>query len=248
MPFSDFNYLTAAEYAARDIAVSGVTNEALALRHISAAERVIDAYVGPWDPFFPDWTGDVETATASGITSSIFGSGRPPDYWAVGGLYVQFYEGTMPAGERRLVVASSGQSVTVGAAFSQVPQAGDKFAVRQVSRFPRWPQDWHRTQLRPYLPDALKEAVAAQVAYMTRVGSEAFGMWEPDVVRDGQAGLASESYGTGYSVSRDLRAAGLGSAVGRLVAPMARVHLKGLVRTLGRSDSFSSTRHSGGGV
>lgn len=240
MSFSDFNYLTTAEYAALNIAVSGITNETLAAQHISAAERLIDAYVGPWQPFFPDWTGTVTSATVSGVTSSIFGEGRPPDYWAVGGLYVEFYEGTA-AGQKRLVTASSGLTVTVGAAWSPTPAAGDKFALRQLSRFPRWPQDWFRTQRRARLPEGLKQAVAAQVAYMVAKGSEAFGQWSDAVIEDGKAGVTSEAYGTGYSVSRDPRAAGVGSVAGRMIAPQARLHLKGLVSTLGCSTRGVST-------
>lgn len=222
-----YQYLTPAEYADLDLSVSGITNSALAERHISLAERLVDAYCRGWRPFYPRLTGTADSGTTSStLVAGVFGE-ENPNYWAVGGLYVRVIDGPA-AGQERLVTASTGGQVTLASGVSGLA-AGAQFTVDQRSVFPR-DRDWDFEL--PFVPEPVKLAVAFQIAYGVRSGSEAFGPWEADVVRGERASVTSETYGSGYSYQRAQGALLTESA--RLIAPQARMLLRGFVNRTGR--------------
>lgn len=235
MAYSDFNYIAPTELAALIPTMSSVTNEALAATFISTAEVIIDAFAGPGPRFYPDLTGQVKTAMASGATTlpaSIFGD-RRPNYWARGGVFVKILDSTSGSlvDQERLVVASDNEQVTLVSAFNAdggIP-AGTQFRFRQVSAFPRI---WDTNPLGdPDMPWLLKRAVAAQVDYGIQAGSEGFGMGDPDLVTDEAGDITSRTYGSGYSEARDARRRD-GLAV--FVAPQARVYLRQLLNSTGK--------------
>jgi len=224
---TDYQYLTPAEYAAIDLSVSGITNSALAEKHISYAEKLVDAYCGAWPQFYPEPTGEVEAVAGAVVTSSTFGTNNP-NYWAAGGLYLHVYDGA-GAGENRLIIASnSSNQVTLVSAISALDTTS-KFILRQESVFPRY-NDIDGAEV-PYIPGQVKRAVAMQVSYGTQKGSEGAGMWHNEPVLNERADLVSESYGSGYSYSRDARKV---QGAAQFIAPQAALHLRGFVWRLGK--------------
>lgn len=234
MAHSDFRYIAPSELPTYILTLSGITNQALAAKHISQAERLIDAYVGPQQRFYsPELTGKVGAA-ASGVSlqADVFGQ-RLRNYWAHGGLYVRVLEnpgGPNSVGEQRLVVASNSDTVTLVSAFTDTLAVGARFEIRQLSAFPRWVD---RAPLDvPRIPEEVKLATAWQVEYGIRYGSEAYGLSDPSVVTDERGDIQSESYGSGYSVTRDTRRSKDG--LGVWVAPKSRAILRRLLNSTGR--------------
>jgi len=226
---SEYQYLTTAEYASYDLAVSAITNETLADQHISYAEKLVDAYCGAWPQFYSEPTGEVEAVSGAVVTSTLtFGTSYNPNYWAAGGLYLHVYAGA-GVGEERLITASStAGTVTLLTAISGMDTTS-KFILRQHSCFPRY-KDIDGADV-PFIPKQVKMAVAAQVAYGTQRGSEGSGMWHSDVVSNDRSSITSESYGSGYSYSRDAR---MVQGAAQFIAPQAAMHLRGFIWRLGR--------------
>ncbi len=225
---SEYQYLTTAEYASYDLSVSGVTNDALAEKHISYAEKLVDAYCGAWPQFYTEDTGTPTAVSGAMVTANLFSNNYNPNYYAAGGLYLYVYEGT-GAGEERLITASTtAGAVTLLTAISGM-NAASKFILRQHSVFPRY-KDIDGADV-PFIPRQVKQAVAAQVAYGTQKGSEGAGMWHSDPVSNERADLVSESYGSGYSYSRDARRV---QGPAQFIAPQAQMHLRGFIWRVGR--------------
>ena len=224
---SEYQYLTSAEYASYDLSVSGVTNEGLADKHISYAEKLVDAYCGAWPRFYQEYTGTVDAVSDEVVTASVFGSYRT-NYWAAGGLYLCVFAGG-GAGEEELIIGSnSSEQVTLRAAISGMDSTSE-FVLRQYSVFPRF-RDVDAANV-PLIPRNVKQAVAAQVAYGTQRGSEGAGMWHSEPVLNDRADLVSESYGSGYGYSRDARRV---EGMGQFIAPQAGLHLRGFIWRVGK--------------
>lgn len=224
---SEYQYLTTTEYASYDLSVSGVTNTALAEKHISYAEKLIDAYCGAWPKFYHESTGQVDDVSDTLVTASLFDN-RHTNYWAAGGLYLFVFDGG-GVGEERLITASnaSGQ-VTLASAISGLDTTSE-FVLRQYSVFPRY-KDVDAGDI-PFIPRQVKQAVAAQVAFGTQKGSEGAGMWHSEPVLNDRGDLVSESWGSGYSYSRDARRV---EGMGQYIAPQAAVHLRGFIWRVGK--------------
>ncbi len=234
MAYSQHNYITPDELPEFIHTMSGVTDPVLAAKFIGEAERIVDVYVGPAQKFYTELTGSLDVAVASGATAwgaGMFGN-RDPGYWARGGVYIEITEADAEpslVGQARLVVASSGNQVTLASGFGADAGVGTRFIYRQRSRFPRV-QD-RDVRGYPRMPDDLKPAVAYQVEYGILFGSEAFGLGSTGVAIDPDDGVQSRTYGSGYSESRNTaRRSGL--AV--WVAPKARMQLRRLLNATGR--------------
>lgn len=233
MAYSESNYITPNELPQYIHTMSGVTDEVLAARFISEAERFVDAFVGPAHKFYTELVGELDQQVASGATAwpaSLFGD-REPNYWAVGGVYVEIIQADAApslVGQSRLVVSSSGGQVVLASGFGVAAPAGTRFTYRQRSRFPR-AQD---RDLRGYprMPDDLKAGVAYQVEYGIKFGSESFGLGDDAVSTDPDDGVQSRTYGSGYSESRDTSKR-RGMAV--WIAPKARTVLRRLLNATG---------------
>jgi hypothetical protein len=239
MAYSRFNYLGTSGLAALIPTMSGVTDHDLAATFITDAERMIDAYVGSMPRFYPDLTGTFDVELPSGsltISGSSFGN-RRPDYWAKGGNYLIITDvpGSPTSaliGTKRLIVASTSGTVTIGTGYTEAVPAGVGYYTHQESRFPRWcDTDPHGT---PRLPDELEQAVAYQVEYGIAYGSESYGLGDDAVVTGDDGAVSSRTYGSGYSESR-VTGAGAGSRGGLAawVAPKVRAILRELLNATG---------------
>ncbi len=233
MAYSQHNYITPDELPDYIHTMSGVTDPAVAAKFISEAERIVDVYVGPAQKFYTELTSSLRMAVASGATTwgaEMFGD-RDPGYWARGGVYIEITRADAEpslVGQSRLVVASSGNEVTLVSGFDADAAVGTKFIYRQRSRFPRI-QD-RDVRGYPRMPDDLAAAVAYQVEYGILYGSEEFGLGSTGVAIDPDDGVQSRTYGSGYSESRNTaRRSGL--AV--WVAPKARMQLRRLLNATG---------------
>lgn len=232
MSRSVFNYIQPGELPDYIHTMSSVTNSGTAAKFISDAERIVDGYAGPGPRFYSELTGRLSAAIASGATSltaDVFGT-RRPNYWAKGGVYVEVVSSSESSviGERRLVVSSSGATLTLASGFGAAVPSGSEITFKQESVFPRLrDQDQFGT---PRLPEQLKAIVAAQVEYAFQLGSEAFGLSDPDVVTDREGDVVSRTYGSGYSESRDARRKD-GLAV--WIAPRARALMRRLTNATG---------------
>lgn len=225
---SEYQYLTASEYAQYDLSVSGVTNTTLAEQHISYAEKLVDAYCGAWPQFYSEPTGEASAVSGATVTADIFQS-QAYGYWAVGGLYLYVYEGG-GVGQERLITGSTTDTgqVTLLSGITGLA-ASSKFILRQHSTFPRY-KDVDAANI-PFIPRQVKMAVAAQVSFGTQKGSEGAGMWHSDPVLNERAALTSEAYGSGYTYSRDAR---MVQGAAQYIAPQAAMHLRGFIWRLGR--------------
>jgi hypothetical protein len=224
---SDFQYLTTAEYISRNLAISGVADTAAMEGHISYAERLIDAHCGAWPRYYSQPTGEVEAVSGASITSSAFSTGYVANYWAVGGLYLYVYEGG-GQGAERLITSSSDNTAGLLTAVSGMDTTS-KFILRQHSVFPRYLDvDGSST---PYIPRRIKDAVASQVAFGFQKGDDSDGLWHDDAVLNDRGDLVSESYGSGYSYSRDARRV---EGAMQFLAPQVALHLRGYIWRVGK--------------
>jgi hypothetical protein len=224
---SEYQYLTTAEYASYDLAVSGITNEALAEKHVSHAEKMVDVYCGFWHRFYPRLTGVPSAVNGAVVTAGLFG-GYAVDYWAKGGLYLVVYDGG-GAGEQRLITASNDAGeATLVSGISGLTTAS-KFVLRQLSVFPR-AQDVDAADV-PYIPERVKLATAAQVSFAVQSGSEGAGLWHPEPALGAKGQVISETYGSGYSYQRN---PALAQGIAQFLSPQARAILHGLRRSTGR--------------
>lgn len=233
MSYSERNYIRPGELPTYIHTMSGVTNSGQAAQFISDAEAIVDRLVGGAPKFYPELTGDLASAVASGATtwpSNVFGS-RRTNYWAKGGVYVEIQECTTGSlvGQKRLVVGSTDNQVTLASGFDAPVPVGTQFGFRQESLFPR-AQDYN-VRGDPRMPDDLKRAVAYQVEFAINEGSEAYGLSDPTIASDPDRGIQSRSYGSGYSETRvTTEQRGLAT----YVAPKARVILRRLMSSTGR--------------
>lgn len=232
MAFSVYNYLSTTKLAELIHTMASVTDADTAAKFISDAERLVDVWVGPQLGFYPELTLELTATLASGATtlqSSTLGS-RRPDYWAQGGVYVVAKDG--PSGvirEKRLVVGSDDNQLTLASGFSGQLTAGTgKVVLRQESKFPRFCD--MDTQGDPFLPFELEAAVAYQVEFGIHYGSEEYGLGDSDVTTD-QGDIQSRSYGSGYSEARSSTHPVRG--LGRMMAPRTKALLRNLVNSTG---------------
>lgn len=233
MPFSEYNYLRPSELPTFIHTMSGVTNAAQAAQFISDAEAIVDRIAGGAPHFYPELTAELAVSVASGAATwpaSMFGS-RSTNYWAKGGVYIEVQEAadTSLVGQRRLVVGSTTDQVTLVSGFDAVAAIGTRFNLRQVSVFPRFRDQDLRGD--PRMPFELKRAVAYQVEYGINEGSEAFGLSDTGIASDPDRGVQSRSYGSGYSESR-APTERRGLAV--FAAPKARAIMRRLMNSTGR--------------
>lgn len=231
MATSDFNYITPSALAGYIHTMSGVTNEALAVKFINDAEVLIDAYVGHHVRFIAnDLTGNPSSAVASGATtlpSTRFGD-RRPNYWAKGGVYIELLNED-GAGQSRLITTSTTNSVTLLSGFSVALSATTEFLVHQKSKFPRWvDQDPFGS---PRMPDLLERAAAWQVEYGIHFGSEEFGLGDTAVSTNEEADVQSRTYGSGYS---ETRIPTLNHGMARFLAPKTKAIMRELMNVTGK--------------
>jgi len=233
--YSDYNYIRPSELPEILVTMSSVTNEDMAARFISDAEHIIDAYVGAAPKFYIDGTGESIALLASGDTvwSGNRWGNRHPNYWAAGGVYVTVVDGAPASvlGQRRLIIASDTDQVTLASGFAEDVPAGALFNFQQESRFPRW-RDRMNVDM-PDMPYELKRATAFQVEYGFLFGSEEAGLSEASVADGESTEIQSRSYASGYAESRAVGSASSKRGLALLIAPRARAELRNLLGATG---------------
>ncbi len=221
------NYITIPEL--EQYANITVTDEDEALDNISRAEEIIDAFVGPQNRFL---RGEYHIEVSGATGTSIFdtGSGNELDqtdnYFA--NTVAEVIAGT-GQGQARFVVSSNrnDKSITVDEAFSPQLDTTSVIRVYQLAKFPRsydYSLNRDGTKFYKFIPEGVKLAVAAQIQFMIEMGDSYF-------VSD-QTDKQSENIGNyGYSKGSG---GGNSSSIYKMIAPLARSHLKGLVQRGGR--------------
>lgn len=205
-----------------------VTDSDEAWQQIEKAEEMIDAYVGAHTRFHHRTTvGEIGALSADSLTITDAYGGyldRIDNYYK--GLLFVVVAG-VSTGKTAMVTSSSyaNKSLTLDTVIEDL-QPGCVFELRQIGKFPRL-QDAHTNRMSTLwytqIPDAVTRAVAAQLEYMINQGDEFFST--------DQADKSSESIGN-YSYSK--QAGGSSSSMQRMIAPQAKVLLRGYVNRGGR--------------
>lgn len=223
VPTSRRRYLSQSELA--QFANITITDTDEADNVINQAEEMIDAYVGFENKFIPQIYRElVESATSLSFTlDDDHQNTFDKDYFK--GCEVEIIGGT-GEGQRRIITASTRAGVcTIDSAWTTTPDATSFYKIYQLGKFPRH-QDVFASDTTPIviyksIPEAVKRAVAAQVAYIIKMGDDFF--------NSDKADLQSENIGD-YSYSKKENAAGTVS----LIAPKAKQLLRGLVNRVGQ--------------
>lgn len=204
-----------------------ITDATEADDQISQAEEMIDAYVGFQCKAVPEvYFGKASGATANTITLE---AGRHQNVFQ--NNFFMYCEleivGGTGVGQRQIITASTlAGMVTLVGNFSVSPDTTSYYKIYQLGKFPRIEQDvWYDgihtpTTYVKSIPEAVKRAVAAQVQYMIKMGSNFF-------ATDATA-MQSEHIGD-YSYSR----ASSGMGKDALIAPKAKQYLNGIMNRKG---------------
>lgn len=224
VPTSRRGYLSQSEL--EQYANITVTDATEADDQISIAEELIDTYVGYQEKFYPNELNG--KASAGGSTTLTLQSHHQNVYhndyfkWC----FLEIIGGT-GAGQRRKITTSTLAGVlTVESAFSTTPDATSFYRIFQLGKFPRYKDvfydgiDNNNTYYKQ-IPEAVKRAVAAQVEFIIEMGTRFF--------TSDQTEKQSESIGD-YSYTN---AAGSNS-IYRLIAPKAKMYLRGIRNITGR--------------
>jgi hypothetical protein len=204
------------------------------LDRIDRAEQAIDDYVGHQDKH-------VETVfqgmASSSTTTSLTDTNPASQLHIIDGYFancvVEIIGGT-GKGQVRFISDSSydNRSVTITDAWDTPPDTTSFYRIYQLAKFPRVEDVYSRQDGRHYyksIPDAVKDALLAQLEYIEAQGDAYF-------VGD-QADVKSESVGN-YSYSKG--SAGQSASVMAL-APRARTQLRGIKNSLGTLSADNPT-------
>lgn len=192
---------------------------------ISQAEELIDAYVGPQNQHFRGtYHGQITALTNSNKTIADTASTSQlnvaNDYFSYSVLEII---GGTGVGQRGYIASSNkdNKTVTLATALSTTPDTTSVFKIYQLGKFPRI-QDVYSgpsgLQYYKSIPDAVKRAVAAQVAFMIDQGDT---FDAPD--------FESESF-LNYSYTRGKD----NGSLSKLISPRAKVLLRGITNRTGR--------------
>lgn len=223
VPTSRRSYLSQSELA--QFANITITDPTEADDQISQAEEMIDQYVGAQQRFYPyTLNGKAVSGGASTITlSTLHQNTMQIDYlkWCE----IEIIGGT-GAGQRRKITGQTYAGVvTVDSAFTTPPDSTSVYKIYQLGKFPR-PKDVYfdgentPNQYYKSVPENVKRAVAAQVEFMIEMGSRFFSSDQIEKV--------SERIGD-YSYTNAEQYQG----VSRLIAPKAKMLLKGIRNVVG---------------
>lgn len=223
------NYLTSLD-TLKEYANITINDEDEAWDQISQAEAIIDAFVG-WQDRFIERKYQGEITSVNGTTVIDSGSGNSMDVTNdfFMGCEIEMVSGAAK-GQIRPITSSTklSKSITIGSAFSPVAAAGDMFVIRQIGKFPRdcdVVSSRDGTRYAKYVPDAVVQAVCAQVEYMINMGSTYFA--------SGSLQMRAEKIGN-YAYEKGSTSEPTQSDAVKLVAPKARTLLRGIKNRTGR--------------
>lgn len=221
-------YLTIDEL--QEFADITVIDENEAFDQIGQAEEIIDAYVGPQDRFIKR-PHVMQVSAANGKTLSDIHSTSPlnqfDDYFA--GCMMEVIGGT-GAGQSRRISSSSetGKSITYeGDDLNPAVDTTSIIKIYQLAKYPRCKDVETYGSTRKYfksIPEAVRRATAAQVAFMINQGADFF---DTDKLAKQSERLGNYSY-------TNSQGAMSGTAVTRIVSPRAKALLRGYKNNTGR--------------
>ena len=190
---------------------------------IERAEAIVDGLLGFWQPFM---AAHIQGVAVSGDAGTMQMSAQDvqslPGVNYLKGCVVEMLSGAAE-GEYRVITGQTKLgALTFDTDFSQAIAAGDLYHIYQMGKIPRAGEsdvqtlnDAGTTVYARMIPQALREAVAWQLAYMQELGEQ---------FMNGQsANMASESFNGAYSYQKADTAKGDAA----LVAPRARTALRG---------------------
>ncbi len=211
------------------LATVQVQTAAADINDLDFAEQLIDNYVGYQNKHVAvEHRGQITALTGSdkifADTSSNSQLNLTDNYFK--NCVIEMVSGGQ-AGNVRAITSSDkdDKTVTIATAFDSAPAVGDYFKIYQLGKFPRHKDvgtDPSGTIILKSIPQAIKDAVLAQVAFQAQMGDAYFAGDDSD--------KESESIGN-YSYSRG--SAGATSSV-KFVAPRARILLRGIKNLTGR--------------
>lgn len=197
---------------------------------ISQAEEIIDSFVGYQQKFlqseFRGLVASVPTTTSFTIRT-LDQNQFENNYFK--GCEVEIIGGTGEGQRRRITQSTKAGVCTVEQAWTVTPDVTSYYAIYQLGKFPRYCDVDLYSDSAPFtyykrIPEMVKRAVAAQVQYIIEMGDKYFST--------DQSEKQSESIGD-YSYSNGGQGSG-GSGLHKLIAPKARMYLRGIKNRLGR--------------
>lgn len=211
-------YVTLAEVSEyADIVISDNDE---AYDQISLAEEMIDAYVGYQDKDIKEEYYGIATG---GTTLTLIDSSTDTPLNFLDNYFkyceIEVIEGTNSGQVRPISdYAKDTHTITVANAFTSAIDSTSVYVIRQSSKFPRVRDSYTLNQIYyKTIPDAVKRAVMAQVQYIIEMGTDFF----MDVVDFDTESLD----GVSYSVR---------SNANRIIAPKARLYLRGIMNRKGK--------------
>lgn len=213
-----------------------VTDETEAWEQISAAEELIDAYVGYQEKGFEGVVRGQITAV-NGVTITDSDSSSP--LFVVNntfqGCHLEIVGGLGAGQIRRIVSSNRAGTVTLESAFTTTPDITSVYKIYQLGKFPRecdYVVARSGDTIYKSIPDAVRKATAYQVAFALEKGADYF-------TGDGSE-FDSENIGN-YSYNRGNSSSGQ-SALIKLIAPRARTLLRSIKNRTGRLLAEDPTR------
>lgn len=226
VPTSERGYLSQSEL--EQYANITITDTDEADDRIYQAEELIDAFVGYQDKFFESKLKGLATAGASSTITLQSEHQNQYDNNFFKGMMIEILDGT-GVGQRRKIDSSTRAGViTVEDAWTTTPSSDSFYQIEQAGKFPR-KQDVEThtvsgtTTYYKDIPNAITRAVASQVEFFIKQGADYFST--------DQANKQSESIGDySYSMSDVSNM----SQLSRLIAPKAKLLLRGYINRKGR--------------
>lgn len=178
LPTSRRGYLSRTELA--QFVDINVTDSTEADDRISQAEEMIDAYVGHQDKFLRAIV--TGRCSSAGSTTTFYLDTDQLNIWEkdyLKGCEVEIIGGTGEGQRRRISSSAYSGLITVADDWTTVPDTTSFFRIYQLGKFPRHCDVHYYTDTTPYqyfksIPEQIKRAVAAQVAYIIEMGDSFF--------------------------------------------------------------------------
>lgn len=216
------NYVTTTEVD--ELIGSGASTDL----QISEAEELIDAYVGVQQKFL-DYP--IEGRAIAGDSSSLTLQSDQQNVYEIDylkGCEIEILGGT-GAGQRRIITGSTKAGVLTTVAFGTAPDSTSFYRIYQLGKFPRHCDvtSHNQSSVITYykqIPEMVKRAVAAQVEFMSSMGSDFFTTDKSEKV--------SERIGD-YAYENAISDVGM-IGVEKLIAPKAKLMLRGIKSRLGQ--------------
>jgi len=228
--FVRYNWLMLRRHYIETTDVSGSTEAQVAL-----AESLIDDYVG----YQPKWLETIRHGKVTGAVGAVIYDTNTDSHLDVSDntydkCVIEIIGGA-GVGQRRVLNDSdkSDKSVTfAGSAFNPALDSTSVFKIYQLAKFPRRQDAYVKDDvIYKAIPEAVREACIAQVEFIIEMGADYF---EGD-----DSEMDSERIGN-YSYSRGGGSGGQ-SALVKMIAPRARVLLRGIKNRTGRLLAEDST-------